>query len=174
VRKLIFVGRYERRKGVEELLPVIRKLKSDYDFEFDFVGNIPGRKRKQLEGIRYHGVVSDPIRLQELLRSCDVLVCPSHSEGMPNVIMEAMACGLAVIATDVGAVSEMVSSANGFLIAPGDPVKLEKALEAFLIMAPGDLNEMKKVSLAKVKESFLWDEIIALTIRRIKECCENP
>ena len=45
------------------------------------------------------------------------MVCPSYSEGMPNVILEAMARGLAIIATDVGAIAEMVDSTNGILMA---------------------------------------------------------
>ena len=54
---------------------------------------------------------------KDIFDSCDVLICPSYSEGMPNVILEAMARGLAIIATDVGAISEMVDSTNGILMA---------------------------------------------------------
>ena len=52
-------------------------------------------------------------------------MCPSYSEGMPNVIMEAMSRGLAIIATDVGAVSKLVDEENGWLINPRGLEKLK-------------------------------------------------
>ena len=48
--------------------------------------------------------------------SCDILLCPSYSEGMPNVILEAMSRGLAIIATNVGAIRLLVSEDNGVLL----------------------------------------------------------
>ena len=48
--------------------------------------------------------------------NCDILICPSYSEGMPNVILEGMSRGLAIITTDVGANELLVSNENGKLI----------------------------------------------------------
>ena len=115
-RKFIFAGRYERRKGIEELTQVIKGMDNSLTFEFDFIGDIPELKKITSPKIKYHGTIRDASEIKKIISSCDVLVCPSYAEGMPNVIMEAMARGLAVIASDVGAVAEMVSGENGILI----------------------------------------------------------
>ena len=87
---------------------------------------------------------------------------------MPTVILEAMACGCAIIATDVGAVSTMVSDENGWLI---ENSNIEKHLEKAMI---NSINEEKKLlnkklnSLKKVKNEFTWDIIIQKTIDTIK------
>ncbi|HTF03052.1 MAG TPA: glycosyltransferase family 4 protein, partial [Bacteroidia bacterium] len=93
--RFLFVGRNERRKGIEELNAVIRKLnqESPGKFVFEFIGPIP--PTKQVKGCTYHGEITGAESLKEIYRRCDVLVVPSHSEGMPNVILEGMASGLA-------------------------------------------------------------------------------
>jgi glycosyltransferase involved in cell wall biosynthesis len=66
----------------------------------------------------------------ERLRSSDVLLLPSLSEGVPNVVLEAMACGVAVVASDCGGVREAVcDGVQGLLVAPRDAVGLAGALE---------------------------------------------
>ena len=167
LKRFIFVGRHERRKGIEELMKVIAKIKGTENVRFEFVGDIPLQKRVTSSNIFYHGVITDAQKMRSVLAEADVLICPSFSEGMPNVILEAMACGLAVIATDVGAVSNMVSVANGSLIRPADLADLESKIRHFIAMKPEDLDKMKMVSLAKVKECFLWDNIIEKTIKEI-------
>jgi glycosyltransferase involved in cell wall biosynthesis len=112
-----------------------------------------------MAGVVYHGAIRDEGKLKALLRSCDVLVCPSWSEGMPTVIMEAMASGLAVIATDVGAVRQQVGE-NGWLLPKPVPSAIRSALEAAMRSAPEELAAMKQRSLAKVRERFTWERVI--------------
>ncbi|MGB0418765.1 MAG: glycosyltransferase family 4 protein, partial [Opitutales bacterium] len=76
--------------------------------EFVFIGPIPKEKQLDLPWVQYRGSVSDQDALKAELDQGDVLVCPSYSEGMPTVILEAMARGLAIVATDVGATCELV------------------------------------------------------------------
>ena len=166
-RKFVFVGRYERRKGVEELNKALRKILGSAEMEIHFIGPIPKSKQILSDKIFYHGSVNDADRIKSLLRSCDILICPSYSEGMPNVILEAMASGQAVIATDVGAVNLLVSKENGWLIkSPGAEVILEAIVEAMKIPA-NDLMMKKQASVKIVKEKYLWDTIIVNTIDAI-------
>ena len=65
---------------------------------------------------------------QQLLDKADVLVLPSENEGQPMAILEAMAKGLCVIATEVGGIPEMIGEDAGLLIPPGDQERLEIAL----------------------------------------------
>ena len=65
----------------------------------------------------------------ELLACCDISVLPSQSEGMPNSVLEAMAAGLAIVATSVGGVPEIIESeVNGLLVPANDPATLSEAI----------------------------------------------
>jgi glycosyltransferase involved in cell wall biosynthesis len=67
------------------------------------------------------------------MNASDVLCLPSLNEGLPNVALEAMACGLPVVASRVGGVPEIVhEGVNGFLVAPSDPNALAEALRRAL------------------------------------------
>lgn len=164
--RFVFMGRNERRKGIEELNDVLSEINHP-GFEFHFIGPIPKEKQIEKGNIVYHGETRDIIRIQQLLSEGDVLVCPSHSEGMPNVILEGMASGLAIIATDVGAVSKMVSSENGLLIPPANKEALKDAIQQFLSMDKNNLELLKRNSTRFVQGRFLWKEIIQETISRI-------
>lgn len=165
--KFLFVGRFERRKGVEELNKAILSVKENTNFEFHFIGPIPESNKLKLNHVFYHGSITDAEIMKKKVKEMDVLVCPSHSEGMPNVIMESMASGLAVIATDVGAVRLMVDNENGVLIENSDPSVIASAMKKMIGLAPKDLMQMKLKSIEKVKSQFLWEHIIDDTIQKI-------
>lgn len=167
IRKFIFVGRYDKIKGIEELVQSIKQLQ-EYNFEFHFVGHIPEKLKINSKNIIYHGSVSETEKLKVILRGCDVLVCPSYSEGMPNVILEAMASGLAIIATDVGAVCKMVSNENGWLLNYPEPEKIKSVIINAIKVSENNLLNMKFNSIKKVKDYFLWNKIILQTIESIK------
>lgn len=165
--KFVFLGRAERRKGISELNKVIHNLISQkLNFTFEFIGPIPDSMKINHDSIKYHGEIRDAQKIKKILSQNDVLVCPSWSEGFPNVILEAMACSLAIIATDVGAISAMVSAKNGWLIKPMQAKELEVALiEA---INSKDLAAKKEYSLDLVKSTFNWDIIASKTINLIK------
>jgi glycosyltransferase involved in cell wall biosynthesis len=167
-RKLVFVGRNERRKGIEELTVALKMLDGKTNFEFHFIGPIPEDKRLNLPHIVYHGSITDAVRMQQLLQSCDILVCPSHSEGMPNVIMEAMASGLAIIATDVGAVKKMVSADNGVFVEAGNSKSVMAGLFFMCTIPDEELLKKKQASLQLVENEFLWTKIAGQTIAAIQ------
>ncbi len=167
-RKFVFIGRYERRKGIEELSNVIKKLTKQIEFDFDFIGDIPKNKQIKQSNIKYYGSIKDAEKIKEILNTADVLVCPSYSEGMPTVILEAMASGLAVIATDVGAVREQVDKTNGLLIQPGNIRQLKEVVNKFIQMEGKDLMKLKLNSIEKIKSKFLWNFIISQTIKEIE------
>ncbi|GAO30420.1 glycosyltransferase family 4 protein [Geofilum rubicundum] len=172
ILNFVFIGRYERLKGVEELNQVVCNIKED--FQLHFIGPIPENKQiKGLPKVKYYGAINDENRIKEILRGCDVLICPSWSEGMPTVILEAMASGCAIIATDVGAVSEQVDASNGILIQPGNKPELKAAIERMIALPAEQLLEMKKASIKRVEEKFLWDKVAELTISEIKKIIEN-
>ncbi len=160
----LFIGRYERRKGIAELNTVLQKLLADaLDFTFDFVGPIPAEKQIIHPNIRYWGTIKEEAQLKEILSHCDVLVLPSHSEGMPTVILEAMASGLAILATDVGTVRSMVGSDNGWLIPAKSNAALETAMREIIHCDEEAIMAKKQASLHKLKVNFLWEKVAETT-----------
>lgn len=166
-RRFLFIGRYERRKGIEELNRVLREIKDDFDFKFVFVGPIPEDKKINDPKIIYHGMVRNEEKIKKICQNCDFLVSPSYAEGMPTVILEAMSSGCAIIASDVGAVSGLVSKKNGYLISSGNHVELKNTIEKAIKLSDKKLSDLKKHSLNHVKNGFTWEIIIERTIEII-------
>lgn len=164
---VVYLGRYERRKGIQEIHECLEEFNEELadNFSFHFIGPIPTEVRVVRENIYYHGVVRDQADIQKLLDQMDILLCPSYSEGMPNVILESMARGLAIIATNVGAVSLMVSEENGVLLEKPSSEEIRKALNIILKV---NINELKSSSLSKIQK-FKWSEIAKLTIRELNK-----
>ncbi len=168
-RRFLFIGRYERRKGIEEINAAIARLAGEYRFSFAFVGPIPDNKKLLLPNVVYHGTIRNREDLQAILRQSDVLVCPSYSEGMPNVILEGMANGCAVIATDVGAVSLLVNENNGWLIPAADGKALETAIVTAITANSEEMVQKKRAAYQWIAGKFLWPDVSQKLIGAIKQ-----
>ncbi|HKJ32590.1 MAG TPA: glycosyltransferase family 4 protein, partial [Balneolales bacterium] len=173
VLKIVFIGRYERRKGIEELTSVLKALDVSDRIEYHLIGPIPDQKKIHRPDVIYYGLISKQENIKNILKSCDVLVCPSYAEGMPTVILEAMASGLAIIATDVGAVNQLVSSSNGWLIKGDVKNGLLKTINKVANINNYTLNEMKHQSIKMVENGFLWDQIIDQLVAIINTKSKN-
>lgn len=167
-RKFIFVGRYDRRKGIQELNKVIKRIHDTYEFDFEFIGPIPQKHRLELSNCTYHGSIYGEDKIIEIISSSDILVCPSYSEGMPTVILEAMSRGLAVIATDVGAVSELVSAETGWLVKPANLADLENAIIKAISLSKKRLTSKRETAFELIKNKFTWDKVIKDTLSQIE------
>ncbi len=173
-RRFIFIGRYERRKGIEELHYCLNKLiQENANFSFHFIGPIPDRLRINASKIKYHGMLNNEGEVYSILETCDVLVSPSYSEGMPTVIFEAMAKGLAIIATNVGAVSSAVSDDNGWLVLPGNKDQLLQTLRAVISMPENELLEKRLNSRKLFERNHTWDRTISTTIESLRLAIGN-
>ena len=132
---LVFIGRLAAVKGLRKLVGAFElALKSNPDLTLTIVGD--GSERAWLEkatakfgsavtltGARSQGEVAN------ILAEHDVLVLPSFAEGLPVVLMEAMASGKPVIATQVAGVSELVQDGiSGYVVPPGDVISLAERI----------------------------------------------
>lgn len=159
--RFLFVGRESERKGFIELTQVVRQLAvQDFDFEFHVVGGYKDDGAFGKAKIVCHGKVKDELRLREIYQDCDVLVVPSYSEGMPTVILEAMASGLAIIAADVGGIRMVVNSDVGELIEPKNTRSLHSAMVSFLSQP---IAGFRRQAFQQVHE-FTWEKVVAESI----------
>ena len=166
-RAFVFIGRYDTIKGIEELNLAISKLQNQAVFDFHFIGPIPIEKQLKFDHIYYHGKITDIKQLQSILIQCDVLICPSYSEGMPNVIIEAMAMGLAIIATDVGAINVLVSENNGWLLLKPSENNIVDAMLAAINLQNKELTKKKDFSVKFVQSNLQWSQIVKKLISEI-------
>jgi glycosyltransferase involved in cell wall biosynthesis len=167
VKKFLYLGRYERRKGVEELNSALNKLDRNLNFEFHFVGPIPDDKKISSNKIIYHGEIRDKAKLTALIQACDVLVCPSWAEGMPNVILEAMANGLAVIATNVGATNILVGDNTGWLMESSSVSGVKKTIETVISLSNSELDRKKQNALELIRDKFVWEKLITRLLKAL-------
>lgn len=167
--RFVYVGRYEERKGIKNLnAALLHLIRQNQKFEFHFIGDIPTHLQINDSKTTYYGAITDYSTIQSLLKSMDVLVCPSYSEGMPNVIVEAMASGLTVVATNVGAVSELVNNSTGYLIENNNVSILKNALNT-IINTKKEVLQAKKTAALQHIQNFTWEKIIERLIENIKK-----
>jgi len=154
---VLFGGSFltERRKGMAIVIEAIRCILQQPDIcsryeRGDLVFAAFGRGEAELNsaGFRVHhlGVKTNEDDMARLLQIADLFVCPSLEDNLPNSVMEAMACGLPVIGTNVGGIPDMVENGtNGCLVNPGDPVSLARSVQRMLDKTT-DLKQMGRRS----------------------------
>ena len=163
-----FVGRLERRKGIETLAAAIPAvLKAVPEAKFRFIGTIldhPAsgicydqwirRRMPNLNG-SLEFVGKCPLdKMADAYASLDICVFPSLWENFPNVCLEAMSAGRAVIASKAGGMAEMLDHGRvGRLIASGDSVSLAREI-IFLLKKPDERIRMGEMARKRVLESY--------------------
>jgi glycosyltransferase involved in cell wall biosynthesis len=130
----VMVGRLVSSKGIHELVQAVRALSHLPHFRLLCVGDGPDRaSMASLGPVCVMAGERTPEEVAGYLQAADFLVHPSHSEGMPQVVLEAMSCGLPVVATSVGGIPEaVIDGDNGLLVPPQDAQALCKALKRMI------------------------------------------
>jgi D-inositol-3-phosphate glycosyltransferase len=173
--RLLSVGRLVPRKGHETIIEALICLP---ETELLIAGGAADREaRPQPEHDRLAGVaerlgVADRVRLlgqmaradmPALLRSADLVVCSPWYEPFSIVPLEAMACGVPVVASAVGGLMDVVvDGVTGALAAPRDPVALAEVVGP-LLGAPSRRAELAQAGLHRVRNCYFWDRVAADT-----------
>jgi glycosyltransferase involved in cell wall biosynthesis len=175
------VGRLTEQKGYAFLLrafsAVIEAVPSARLFivgrgalreELERTVRISGVHRK----ISFLGFRSDIV---DLLIAADALVLASRYEGMPNVVMEALSTGRPVVATDVGAVPDLITDGlNGYLAPPSDPDALAAAMTKVLLSSPERLAAMGQRGRERVQEICDLSTVMGQWQKLIEETPSHP
>ncbi len=129
---VIYLGWVIPTKGIDELLQAWTELGAT-GWRLGIVGPVDQSYRDQLsrkhcvEDVEFHGERPHS-EAMEILAGADIFVLPSHTEGFPNVVLEAMALGRPIIATAVGAIPEMLQGDCGIVVPTKDVASLRQAL----------------------------------------------
>lgn len=135
-RIILFVGNVQASKGCMELVQAFAKLRQRVPrLKLVFVGAGPQQKAlaSECSTLGMAGDVTFAGRLahDQIVRwfgAADVFCLPSHAEGVPNVVLEAMACGTPVVATRVGGIPEVLPAYAGVMVPPKNVDALDEAL----------------------------------------------
>ena len=177
--RLVSIGRLAPTKGIEYALDAIRRLLDEgVALEYRIAGD--GPRRQELEDkaarlglesvVAFEGAV-DRDRVVRILRDSDILIAPSviaesgQTEGVPNVLKEAMACGVPAIGTRVGGVAELIEhGTNGFLVPQKDADAIADCIRTIL-----DQQDSLPEILSRARESIERD----YDLRRLNSDLEN-
>ena len=172
-RVIISVAILTPIKGMSYL---IRAMRSISDSKLVIIGD--GPEKKELESLSLNLGLSDRVfflgwvnhgsQFWNRLQSSTVFVLPSISEGLPRALIEAMVCGLPVVATAVGGIPEVIrDGVNGYLVPPKDEEALSEAIEKIL----NDINFQKSASCENKKVAK--DYIMSTVGRKIYDYLEE-
>ena len=168
---ILYIGRLYSLKGVHYLIEAFQNLKKEYkktklvivgsgDFE-PYLRKIAGGT----DDILFMGYVNSLITKKLLYENCFTSVVPSIYETFPMVVLEAMACGKPIVASNVGGICSMIQHGkNGFLVKPRNVKGIELSLRK-LYEAPKLRRRMGMLSRKLVEEEFTVDKMVDRTLK---------
>lgn len=156
--RVLFCGNLTQRKGVQWLIPIIERL--DKHITIAYTTGLRTRtvlpNHPQLECL---GAIPHQT-MPSIYQSSDILILPTVREGLPLSVMEAMACGLPVVATNCSSLPELIDEGKGGFLCPlGDVDAFAKKIQ---ILADNILlrQEMGEYNRNRVEENFTVDKMI--------------
>lgn len=172
--RIFWVGRMVERKGVWELVQVFKQLINGYDnIELHLAGRGPLENRirnfvvkNSLEdSVRFHGFI-DYEEMPKVYNSCDLFVLPSHHEGVPKSVLEAMACGLPIVMTEMEHLRDLMEGC-GSTHPKGDLESIREKIKDFLTNRDM-LREMSENCTKKIQRNYNWKNTVEKTTKIFK------
>lgn len=172
-RLLLGIGRLVAGKGFASAAAALASLPDDVALVL--VGDGPERAALAAAGGRRLHLLGNrpPAEVALACRAADLLVLPSEREGWPNVVTEALASGLRVVATDVGGIPEILDQgtltpARGALVAPGDTAGLADAIRRVLA------TPAEPAAVRAFAERYGWREPVAELVELFRRALGEP
>jgi glycosyltransferase involved in cell wall biosynthesis len=168
---ILYLGHLGKEKGSFDLISAAKAvLEQGHEAVFELVGQeqvVGDIERLNIQianaGLEQFIHIQPAVPYEkkiELLRSADIFVYPSYHEGMPMAVMEAMACGLPIIATQVGGLPDLVCPGiNGILVPAGQPGQLANAILQ-LLDDPQMRHSMQIKSFQLAQENFDVEKLV--------------
>lgn len=162
--RLLFVGRLTEQKDPDCLLQAFCRLPDSLKevTSLTFAGDGPLRHQLEQFTVRHHltqkvSFLGHRDDIGELMQQATLLVLPSRWEGMPNVVLEAIAQDLPVVATNVDGTCDVIENGrHGWLVPPRDPDQLAQEIAAAL-KSPQNRQQIAQNARKRVQEEFSWE-----------------
>jgi glycosyltransferase involved in cell wall biosynthesis len=156
VKRLLFVGRIVNSKGCDKIIQVAKHFP---DKEFELIGYLSEEIKElaRTDNVHFRGELTKE-EVHKAMKESDALIFPSLSEGFPLVVLEAMALGLPIITTGVGAIPDMIEESGGLYIDSKDIKSMISAIQK--IEDPKLRRSMSTWSKSKVKDVYLTEKVI--------------
>jgi glycosyltransferase involved in cell wall biosynthesis len=166
-RMMTFVGRLDEQKGLDWLVPLLPRLLAEVpDCDFVLVG--AGPKRAALERLARELGLAERVHFlgfradaDQILAASELVLLPSRWEGMPNVLLEAMAAGKPVVATDVEGVTEVVGPAAAQQVVRPDHAEAFAAKVRAILKSSALAVELGAANRRRVEEFFRVQTMVA-------------
>lgn len=172
--RLLFVGGRFEGKGGPDLVAAVQPLLGP-DLRLDVV-TAPGVAR--VPGVRYHHAGPGSPIVEQLYRGADLLCLPTKGDAVPWTVLEAMAHGVPVVASPIGAIRELVeASGGGVLVPPAEPGRLRRIIEE-LLADPQRREAMGRRGRAFVEAHYRRDDqaaalVTLMTDGRLRPGCRR-
>jgi len=166
-RLLVFAGRFAREKNLHLLQRAVARLGDGWHLLL--VGN--GRCPTPQRNVTVLPYECDPVKLARIIASSDALVHPGDRETFGLVVLEAMACGLPVIAVDRGAVSELVTESTGIVVPAGRASALADGAHA---LWQQDLQALGREARRVIESHYTWDAVMRALLKTYSRLASIP
>jgi glycosyltransferase involved in cell wall biosynthesis len=170
---VLFVGALKKIKGVDYLIEAAKSF-LDTNISLYMVGRDDGMKKsleKKAHELKIGNYIkfTGPLNHEDIplwLSASDILVLPSLSEGRPNVILEAFACEVPVVATNVGGVPElMINGKTGYLVPAKNPMELSEKVNKLLVDRDLRIKMGKFGRMTIIQRGLTWETHAKKTIK---------
>lgn len=158
IKRVVYVGQVRKSKGVDSIIEVAKNNKKIF---FDIVGPLTSEYDEaalsRIENIVLHGAQKKDY-VKKILDKADIFLFPTKSEGFSLALLEAMARGLPVITTDVGANKDMIEDNGGVIVPVNDSDAIDVAIQQ---MSDKNIREqMSNFNVAKVERNYTIDIVM--------------
>jgi glycosyltransferase involved in cell wall biosynthesis len=197
---ILYVGKMNKNKGLKQAIIAYLKIVQKINENLYLIGRgidnrvfnktsfyLNTEQRNQVMDLIQKGKIHflgelSPDDLRDHYRKCRLLVLPSLSEGLPLVVLEALACGMPVVASDVGSISDVVHHGiNGYLISPGDVDELATSILKFITVVDSESvrnacrNSVRGYDIKLISKRYvqLFESFLAREQRHIVSWCHT-
>lgn len=126
IKNILYVGHIVKTKGCDDIISVAKQMPEKI---FTMIGYLSDdiKAIDTPNNVKYLGEVSHDEVLNHM-KNHDLFLFPTHTEGFPNVVLEAMSCGMPIISTSVGAIPDMIENKGGIIIEPQDTIAIKSSI----------------------------------------------
>lgn len=157
IKSILYVGHIVKTKGCDDIIAIAKQMPEKI---FTMIGYLSDDIKliDKPNNIKYIGEISHDEVLNHM-KNNDLFLFPTHTEGFPNVVLEAMACGMPIISTDVGAIPDMLENKGGIIIKPRDIEDIKNSINK---LEDSKLRANMSIwNIDKVKKNYTIDKVIS-------------